>query len=251
MDMLRVVLLKPSKYLPNGFVERFRRGFMPNASLSYLRSLTPARVLDHEVEVHLVDEYVERDLAYLELLHRADGYRTVVALVGTQTHQFHRALDLAAYARSHGVSCSVIGGPHPMTCDTTALQGRGVSFALAEAELIWQSILEDTIGGELRLSYGSDQRWQQTLDGAALTPPSRQALGRYIIPMLGLYPARGVPTAAVSARSSRSPATGSGASRSSTPWRAFAGQRRPACGSSCSPRTTSTSTQTRRACSKP
>jgi len=49
MDTLRVVLLKPSKYLRNGFVERFRRGFMPNASLSYLRSLTPAG--GHELQV--------------------------------------------------------------------------------------------------------------------------------------------------------------------------------------------------------
>jgi hypothetical protein len=193
METLRVVLLKPSKYLRNGLVERFRRGFMPNAALPYLRSLTPASVRGRAVEVHLVDEYIEHDLDYLELLHRAEGHRTVLALVGTQSHQFHRALDLAAYARDHGISCCVIGGPHPMTCETSEFHGRGVSFALAEAELVWPSILEDAVDGELRPSYGSDQRWHQTLDAAALVPPSREALGRYVIPMLGVYPARGCP----------------------------------------------------------
>ena len=43
-----------------------------------------------------------------------------------------------------------LGGPHVMTCDTSMLHGRGVSFALAEAELVWREILEDAVGGELR-----------------------------------------------------------------------------------------------------
>src|SRR5712692_9092380 len=60
---LRVVLVKPSKYAADGAVERFRRGFMPNSTLPYLASLTPAAY-----EVHAIDEYVETDLAYLDLL---------------------------------------------------------------------------------------------------------------------------------------------------------------------------------------
>ena len=41
---LRIVILKPSKYGPDGYVERFRRGFMPNSTVPYLRSMTPADV---------------------------------------------------------------------------------------------------------------------------------------------------------------------------------------------------------------
>ena len=41
---LRVVILKPSKYMPDGYVERFRWGFMPNSTVPYLRSMTPAVV---------------------------------------------------------------------------------------------------------------------------------------------------------------------------------------------------------------
>ena len=191
-DQLRVVILKPSKYRPDGYVERFRWGFMPNSTVPYMRSMTPAELGGTQVEVHTIDEYVHTDLGYLSLLERPRGGRTLLALVGVQSHQFHRALDLAAYARRNGC-LAVIGGPHVMTCDTSMLHGRGVSFALAEAELVWREILEDAVGGELRPVYGADGRWQQELEAPVVVPPGRQDLRRYVIPMLGLYPARGCP----------------------------------------------------------
>jgi hypothetical protein len=190
---LRVVILKPSKYGPDGYVERFRRGFMPNSTVPYLRSMTPARVGDHPCETIAIDEYVRTDLTYLKLLHRAPGVRTLLALVGVQSHQLHRALDLAAYAREHGVGSSVIGGPHPMTCDTSMLQGRGISFALAEAERIWPAILAHAAEGELLPVYGEGGRWESRLDPPVLVPPSARDLRRYVVPMLGIYPARGCP----------------------------------------------------------
>jgi len=100
---------------------------------------------------------------------------------------------LAAYARHHGVRHCIIGGPHPMTCDTSSLQGRGVSFALAEAELIWQQILDDAIAGELQPVYGADRRWAEQLTGTVIDPPNAADLTRYWAPMLGLYPVRGCP----------------------------------------------------------
>jgi hypothetical protein len=95
---LRVVLVKPSKYGRDGYVERFRRGFMPNSTLGYLASLTPAEVDGVPCETVTVDEYVRADLGYLDLLAADPDRRTLVALVGVQSHQFHRALDLAALA---------------------------------------------------------------------------------------------------------------------------------------------------------
>jgi hypothetical protein len=189
---LQVVIIKPSKYMADGFVERFRRGFMPNSTVPYMRSMVPIEVNGMPIETHTVDEYVHTDLQYLKLLSRPQNKRTLVALVGAQSHQFHRALDLAAYAQSNGCM-TVIGGPHAMTCDTSMFHGRGVSFAQAEAELVWPEILHDAAGGELQQVYGSDRRWQQELDAPVLAPPSRSDLGRYVIPMLGVYPARGCP----------------------------------------------------------
>lgn len=190
---LRVVLIKPSKYAPDGTVDRFRAGFMPNATLYHIASLTPATIRGAPVDVQTIDEYVYTDLDYLQLLHREPGTTTLLALVGVQSHQFHRALDLAAYARAHGVEHCVIGGPHPMTCDTSMLQGRGVSFALAEAELIWEQILDDALSGELRSCYGTEQRWAPTLDGPVINPPPPEDLDRYWSRMLGIYPVRGCP----------------------------------------------------------
>jgi hypothetical protein len=191
-DPLRVVILKPSKYTADGSVERFRWGFMPNSTVPYVRSMTPDRLGGTPVEAHTIDEYVHTDLGYLSLLRRPRGGRTLLALVGVQSHQFHRALDLAAYARRYGC-LAVIGGPHVMTCDTSMLHGRGVSFALAEAELVWREVLQDAAGGELRPVYGTQGRWQQELESPVVVPPGRRDLRRYVIPMLGLYPARGCP----------------------------------------------------------
>ncbi len=190
---LRLVLIKPSKYNTDGFVERFRWGSMPNSTLPYMRSLTPAVLAGAEIETFAIDEYVQTDLDYLELLQPAAGQRTLLALVGVQSHQFHRALDLASLAVEAG-GLAILGGPHPMTCDTSDLYGKGVSFALSEAELIWHRILEDAITqGELEDAYGGDRRWEQRLDPPALIPPSRRDLKRYASRMLGVYPARGCP----------------------------------------------------------
>src|SRR5262245_12483326 len=190
--MLRVVIIKPSKYAINGYVERFRRGFMPNSTVPYLRSMTPDSIDGMPIETHAIDEYVQTDLAYLDLL-RNPTRPTVLALVGVQSHQFHRALDLAAFARANGVRHCVIGGPHPMTCDTSMLQNRGISFAMAEAEIIWRQILQDAIQGELQPVYGREQRWAEEVQAPVLIPPSKRDLRRYVVPMLGIYPARGCP----------------------------------------------------------
>jgi radical SAM superfamily enzyme YgiQ (UPF0313 family) len=189
---LRVVIVKPSKYDSHGFVERFLRGFMPNSTIPHLASLTPREIGGVRCEVETVDEYVQTDLGYLRRFEPRPGERTLVALVGVQSHQLHRALDLAAYARSRGAQ-AVIGGPHPMTCDTTMLQGRGPAFAVSEAEIVWPGILEDALAGELAPVYGRDHRWEQRLDPPVLQPPSRRDLARYAVPMLGVYPARGCP----------------------------------------------------------
>src|SRR5438477_2396264 len=190
--MLRVIIIKPSKYGRSGHVERFRRGFMPNSTVPYIRSMTPSSIEGVPIETHAIDEYVQTDTRYLDLL-RNPAQPTLLALVGVQSHQFQRSLDLAAFARANGVQHCVIGGPHPMTCDTSVFQNRGVSFALAEAETIWMRILHDAIQGELQPVYGAGQRWASEVHAPVLIPPSKRDLRRYIVPMLGIYLARGCP----------------------------------------------------------
>ena len=98
---LRVVIVKPSKYGADGFVERFRRGFMPNSTVPYIASMTPGgSAAARRGPRH---RRVRPDGPLLSLAARsAPGVRDLLALVGVQSHQFHRALDLAAYARADG-----------------------------------------------------------------------------------------------------------------------------------------------------
>ncbi len=48
---------------------------MPNSTVPYMRSMTPAAVGESSVEVHAIDEYVHADLRYLSLLTRPPGAR--------------------------------------------------------------------------------------------------------------------------------------------------------------------------------
>ncbi len=66
--MLRVVIIKPSKYGVSGYVDRFRRGFMPNSTIPYIRSMTPASIEGVQIETRAIDEYVQTDLGYLDLI---------------------------------------------------------------------------------------------------------------------------------------------------------------------------------------
>ena len=104
MNKLRVIILKPSKYALNGYVDRYRWGFMPNSTVPHLRSMTPDSFRGAPVEVLTVDEYVHTDLDYLALLRRELGHRTLLAIVGVQSHQLHRALDLARHMRIRTVA---------------------------------------------------------------------------------------------------------------------------------------------------
>lgn len=192
MSTLSVVLLKPSKYDADGYVETFRWGFMPNSTLPYLRSMTPPNLDGFEIDCESIDECVHCGKGYLELLKAERTGPKLVCLVGVQSHQMHRALDLAAFAIRNG-SMAIIGGPHAMTCDTTLLQHRGVSFCLAEADVVWEDILRDALDGRLSPTYGNELRWKEELEGHVIAPPNRKEFRRYVVPLLGLYPARGCP----------------------------------------------------------
>src|SRR5262245_56247831 len=106
---------------------------------------------------------------------------TLLALVGVQSNQIHRALDLAAYARSRGLRHCVLGGSHAMTCDTSAFQGRGVSIAASEAETVWEEILSDAIHDSMKSVYGRDTRWQSQLSNVIVKPPDAPDLLQAII----------------------------------------------------------------------
>lgn len=192
MRRLRVVLVKPSKYDRVGFLEQFEKGYMPNAALPYIRALVPASYRDTAIETITIDEYTSLE-SYLGLFDVSHHGPTLLLLVGVQSHQLHRALDIGAYAASRG--CMVVmGGPHPMTCDTAIMHGRGISFVQSEGETVMPEIIADAIDRqELAPIYGANKRWEENLNPPVPYMPERSEMTRYFMPMLGIYPARGCP----------------------------------------------------------
>jgi hypothetical protein len=138
-------------------------------------------------EVTAIDEYVQTDLAYLDLLRADPSRRTLLALVGVQSHQFHRALDLAALARSRGIESCVIGGPHP---NVGASEPGAGCAARDAAAVLPQVLLGSARGGADCAATGCRRRcWRSPAtrscrawrSGAAITRwrAARGAFGSY------------------------------------------------------------------------
>ena len=115
-----IVLIKPSHYDDDGYVIQWRRSTIPSNSLAsvygLLRECADERVLgpDVEIEFEIYDECnTIVDIPAISRRILAD--RGFVALVGVQSNQFPRALDIGRQFRKQGVTVAV-GGFHVSGC---------------------------------------------------------------------------------------------------------------------------------------
>src|SRR5918997_467576 len=104
---LHVVLLKPSKYDAHGYVLRHWRGVLPSNTLACLYALTEeirrrgALRPELDVTTEVLDEAVHKiDVAKIVNRSQRHGWKTVVCLVGVQSNQYPRAVDLARSFRA-------------------------------------------------------------------------------------------------------------------------------------------------------
>ncbi len=160
-------LIKPSNYDDDGFVVTHFRGVLPSNTLNCLAALTQdvidRQVLeDVEVDVHLMDETVQR-LPVDKICRRARRFTgmTIACLVGVQSNQYPRASDLARAFRSAGITV-LIGGFHvsgylsmipKIPPDMQALMDEGITLVKGEVEETWSLLLEDAIRGRLKPLY--------------------------------------------------------------------------------------------------
>src|SRR5579871_555073 len=111
-------LLKPSHYDDDGYIIQWWRSAIPSNSLAVLYGLVKdcadRKVLGEEIDIEtiVVDETnsrirPQRIIAQM----RANGGFGLVALVGVQSNQYPRALDIARPLRAAGVNVC-IGGFH-------------------------------------------------------------------------------------------------------------------------------------------
>ena len=112
-----IVLIKPSKYDDDGYVIRFWKGVLPSNTLNVLHGLTEdikARQVfgSLPIEVTTFDETAEKiPLAKIIRWSKTPGTKLLVCLVGVQTNQFPRALDMTRIFRAEDITV-IMGGFH-------------------------------------------------------------------------------------------------------------------------------------------
>ncbi len=165
---LHIVLIKPSKYDDEGYILRHWRGVLPSNTVACMYALTEdvhrRRALrpDLEITTELLDEAVMKINA-AKIIRRSQraGWKTIICLVGVQTNQYPRALDLARTFRAADLEV-MIGGFHVSgvlslfhqpTPEMQEMLDLGATIVAGEIETQWEAILRDALLGELKPLY--------------------------------------------------------------------------------------------------
>src|SRR3974390_495106 len=125
----QLVLIKPSHYDDDGYVIRWWRTLIPSNSLAAVYAIAAdcakRQVLgpDVAIDIDAIDETTTR-VNIAQIVGRFARHRNfgLVSLVGVQTNQCPRALDIARPFRAAGISVA-IGGFHVSGC-LSMLDGR-------------------------------------------------------------------------------------------------------------------------------
>jgi radical SAM superfamily enzyme YgiQ (UPF0313 family) len=162
-------LIKPSHYDDDGYVIQWWRAWIPSNSLSSVYGLAldtiERRALgdDVEVEVGVYDETnIVVPIKQIIRRFKQNGNQGLVCLIGVQSNQFPRAMDIARQFRAAGIQVA-IGGFHVSGCiamlpevpaDLKAALALGITLFAGEAEEgRLAAILQDARAGRLKPMY--------------------------------------------------------------------------------------------------
>jgi hypothetical protein len=162
-----LVLIKPSHYDDDGYVIQWLRSAVPSNSLAVVHGIAvdckQRRVLGDDVEISItsMDEDNKR-IRPQRIARQLAGGRGLVILVGVQSNQFPRAMDIARPLRAAGVQVC-IGGFH-VSGSLSMLQGitpelqeamdLGISLFAGEAEEgRMDQVLRDAWQGRMKPLY--------------------------------------------------------------------------------------------------
>ena len=161
-------LIKPSHYDDDGYVIQWLRTSIPSNTLACLYGITQAciesKVLGDKVDIAVtaLDETntrIKTDKIIRTIKAGAAG--GLVALVGVQTNQFPRAVDIARPLRAAGIPVC-IGGFHASGClamlpkvpaEIEEAWELGISIFAGEAEGRFGALLQDAHCGQLKKLY--------------------------------------------------------------------------------------------------
>ena len=203
----QVALIKPSHYDDDGYVIQWWRSFIPSNSLAAVYGLVAdsrdrhALGDDIEIDIDAVDEINTRirPAKIIERFRRSGNFG-VVFMVGVQSNQFPRALDIARPLRAAGIQV-VIGGFHVSGClamldemqeDLQAALDIGITLYAGELEEHCDDFLRDCANGTLKPIYN----YLKDLPGLEAMPPPvlpKQYLTRTYNLMTSFDAGRGCP----------------------------------------------------------
>lgn len=168
MGRFQIHLIKPTRYDDDGYPLQWWRSIIPSNSLACMAGIVDDAIARGALEgvacdVHVVDEINSHvDPARIVREIRRSGGKGFVALVGVQTNQFPRAMDLAREFRAAGVPVA-IGGFHVSGCismlkaltpELAEAQALGVGLFAGEAEDgRIDEVLEDAFHDRLKPLY--------------------------------------------------------------------------------------------------
>ncbi|MGA2566718.1 MAG: radical SAM protein [Pseudolabrys sp.] len=162
-----LLLVKPSHYDEDGYVIQWMRSPVPSNSLAALYGLAKdcaeRRVLgdDVDLDIHAFDEINTRIRPERLATLIEDAGAGMVMLVGVQSNQFPRALDIAKPLRARGIMVG-IGGFHVsgvlsmlngVDADLDRASAMGLSLFAGEAEGRLELVLRDAAAGALKPLY--------------------------------------------------------------------------------------------------
>jgi radical SAM superfamily enzyme YgiQ (UPF0313 family) len=191
----QLVLIKPSHYDDDGYLIRWWRAMSPSNSLAAVYGIAAdcaeRQVLgpDVAIDIEVMDEMNTRiDVPALIARFRRHGDFGCVALIGVQSNQYPRALDLARPFRAAGIAVAM-GGFHVSGClsmldgravDLDACRDMGVTMFAGEAEGRLEAMIIDAAAGRLAPVYN----FMNDLPGMENTPVPFLPK-RYVVRTLG------------------------------------------------------------------
>src|SRR6476659_4703498 len=168
-SLFHLVMIKPTHYDDDGYPIQWLRSAIPSNTLACLNGLAEdARVREVlgpgvEIRLHTYDE-TNRRVRPDKIIRmvRREGGRVLIGLVGVQSNQFARAVDLARPFLAAGFPVS-IGGFHVSGCtamlpempkEMRDAQAMGISFFCGESEDgRLDALLRDAYAGALKPIY--------------------------------------------------------------------------------------------------
>lgn len=167
-ETFRLFLIKPSHYDDGGYVIQWVRSEIPSNTMAALNGIVleciDRRVLGENVDVEIIaNDETNTRIKPRKVIRaiEACGGKGLVALVGVQSNQYPRALDIARPLRAAGIQVC-IGGFHASGClamlprvpaEIQEAWDMGVSIFTGEAEGRLEEVLKDAYRKELKPLY--------------------------------------------------------------------------------------------------